>query len=129
MIITSVTENRPLSAVVLLLGGLLLAGALLSGVQQYLLQRTAEAVALDSRRTLTARLLRLPIREYDTRRVGDLVSRVGSDTTLLRTVVTSGLVDAVGCIVIFVGSVIAMALLDPLLLAVTLVVVGSRLRS
>ncbi len=134
MIITSVTENRPLSGVVLLLGGLLLGGALLSGVQQYLLQRTAEAVVLDSRRTLTARLLRLPIREYDTRRVGDLVSRVGSDTTLLRTVVTSGLVDAVGGVVIFVGSVVAMALLDPLLLGVTLVVVvrrgrgGDRLR-
>ena len=123
MIITSVTENRPLGSVVLLLAGLLLGGALLSGVQQYLLQRTAEAVVLDSRRTLTARLLRLPIREYDTRRVGDLVSRVGSDTTLLRTVVTSGLVDAVGGLVIFIGSVIAMGLLDPLLLGVTLVVV------
>jgi ABC-type multidrug transport system fused ATPase/permease subunit len=124
LIITSVSEGRPLSAVVLLLGALLLGGALLSGVQQYLLQRTAEAVVLDSRRTLTEVLLRLPIREYDTRRVGDLVSRVGSDTTLLRTVVTSGLVDAVAGLLIFVGSVAAMAWLDPLLLGVTLAVVA-----
>ena len=124
MIITSVSEGRPLSAGVLLLGGLLLGGAVLSGVQQYLLQRTAEAVVLDSRRTLTEVLLRLPIREYDTRRVGDLVSRVGSDTTLLRTVITSGLVDAVAGLLIFVGSVVAMAWLDPLLLGVTLAVVA-----
>jgi len=71
-----------------------------------------------------ARLLRLPIREYDTRRTGDLVSRVGSDTTLLRSVVTSGLVDAVSGSLIFVGSVVAMALISPMLLGLTLLVVA-----
>ena len=70
------------------------------------------------------RLLRLPIREYDTRRTGDLVSRVGSDTTLLRSVVTSGLVDAVSGVLVFVGSVIAMALINAWLLGLTLVVVA-----
>ena len=123
MIITGVSESRPLGGAVLLLIGLVMGGALLSGLQQYLLQRTAEAVVLQTRQTMTQRLLRLPIREYDTRRTGDLVSRVGSDTTLLRSVVTSGLVDAVAGVVVVVGSVVAMALLDPLLLGITLLVV------
>src|SRR3712207_7335240 len=52
--------------------------------QQYLLQRTAEGVVLSTRRRLVDRLLRLPVAEYDRRRTGDLMSRVGSDTTLLR---------------------------------------------
>ena len=123
MIITGVSEARPLGRAVLLLAGLVIGAAILSGLQQYLLQRTAEAVVLQTRRTMTSRLLRLPIREYDTRRTGDLVSRVGSDTTLLRSVVTSGLVDAVAGVVVVVGSVVAMALLDPLLLGITLLVV------
>jgi ABC-type multidrug transport system fused ATPase/permease subunit len=93
-------------------------------VQQYLLQRTAEGVVFDTRRLLVRRLLRLPINEFDTRRTGDLVSRVGSDTTLLRAVVTSGLVDAVSGVLVFVGSVIAMALISGLLLGLTLVVVA-----
>ena len=124
LVIADVGKSEPLGGVVALLVVLILVGAVIRGLQQYLLQRTAEAVVLDTRRLLVARLLRLPIREYDTRRTGDLVSRVGSDTTLLRSVVTSGLVDAVSGSLIFVGSVVAMALISPMLLGLTLLVVA-----
>ena len=62
----------------------------ISGYQHYLLQRTGEGVVLSSRRQLVARMLHLPISEFDTRRTGDLVSRVGTDTTLLHAVLTQG---------------------------------------
>ena len=123
-VISSVQNSQPLTGLVLALVALVLLGAAISGVQQFLLQRTAEGVVLDTRRLLVHRLLRLRIPDYDTRRTGDLVSRVGSDTTLLRAVVTSGLVDAVSGALVFVGSVIAMALISPLLLGLTLVVVS-----
>ncbi|MEO5745213.1 MAG: ABC transporter ATP-binding protein [Terracoccus sp.] len=122
-VVSAVGEARPLTGLVVLLVALVIVGALVSGVQQYLLQRTAEAVVRATRHELVGRLLRLPIVEYDTRRIGDLVSRVGSDTTLLRSVVTSGLVEGVAGAVVFVGAIIAMALIDPLLLGLTLVVV------
>ncbi len=124
VVISSVQESRPLGGVVALLIALVLATAVISGIQQYLLQRTAEGVVLNTRQLLVHRLLRLPITDFDTRRTGDLVSRVGSDTTLLRSVVTSGLVDAVSGALVFVGSVIAMALISLPLLALTLVVVA-----
>ena len=124
VVIGSVQQSRPLGGVVALLIALVLATAVISGVQQYLLQRTAEGVVRDTRQSLVHRLLRLPISEFDTRRTGDLVSRVGSDTTLLRAVVTSGLVDAVSGALVFIGSVIAMALISLPLLSLTLVVVA-----
>ncbi len=124
LVIADVGKSEPLGGLVALLVALILVGAAIRGLQQFLLQRTAEAVVLDTRRLLVARLLRLPIRQYDTRRTGDLVSRVGSDTTLLRSVVTSGLVDAVSGSLIFVGSVVAMALISPMLLGLTLLVVA-----
>lgn len=124
LVISSVQQSRPLTGIVIGLVALVLATAVISGVQQYLLQRTAEAVVLDTRKLLVGRLLRLPIQQFDTRRTGDLVSRVGSDTTLLRSVVTSGLVDAVSGALVFVGSVIAMALISLPLLGLTLVVVA-----
>ncbi|WP_442893260.1 ABC transporter ATP-binding protein [Aquipuribacter sp. SD81] len=104
----------------------LVVAALLSGVQAYVLQRAGEAVVRETRRRLVGRLLRLPVAELDRRRGGDLLSRVGADTTLLRTVVTSGLVDLASGAVIIVGAVVAMAVVDPFLLAVTLsaVVIG-----
>jgi ATP-binding cassette subfamily B protein len=78
---------------------------------------------LDTRKALVARLLRLPIWQYDKRRIGDLVSRVGSDSTLLKSVLTQGLVDALGGLLQFVGAIIVMAFIDPLLLGSTLLVV------
>ncbi len=124
LVINSVQDSKPLTGIVALLVVLVLATAVISGVQQYLLQRTAEGVVLDTRRLLVSRLLRLPINEFDSRRTGDLVSRVGSDTTLLRSVVTSGLVDAVSGALVFVGSVIAMSLISLPLLGLTLIVVA-----
>ena len=103
---------------------LVVVAGLISGYQHYLLQRTGEGVVLSSRRRLVGRMLRLPIAEFDRRRTGDLVSRVGSDTTLLRAVLTQGLVEAVGGAVTFVGAIIAMAVIDPVLLLLTVLVVA-----
>ncbi|MCZ2822981.1 MULTISPECIES: ABC transporter ATP-binding protein [unclassified Modestobacter] len=102
----------------------LVVAAVLGAGQQYLLQRTAEGVVLSTRRLLVDRLLRLPIAEYDQRRTGDLMSRVGSDTTLLRAAVTSGVVELVGSVVVGVGALIAMALVDVWLLLVTVLAVS-----
>jgi ATP-binding cassette subfamily B protein len=122
-VITRVTAGDTMGLLVWALVGLVVASALISGFQHYLLQRTGEGVVLSSRRQLVSRMLRLPIAEFDTRRTGDLVSRVGSDTTLLRAVLTQGLVEAIGGSLTFVGALIAMIIIDPILLALTLTVV------
>ncbi len=123
-LLASVTAKTPLAGPVVLLVLVMLAGVVLSGVQRYLLQRTAEGVVLATRRRLVDRLLRLPVAELEARRLGDLISRVGADTTLLKTVVTSGLVDLLSGLVVVVGAVVLMALIDPLLLGVTVVSIG-----
>ena len=120
-VLDGITAARPVAGAVALLVALLLAGAALTGLRDYLLQRTAEGLVLTTRRRLAVHLLRLPIAEYDQRRTGDLLSRVGADTTLLRAVVTSGLFEIVTGVVMVAGAAVAMALLDPLLLGVALV--------
>ncbi|GAA2534163.1 ABC transporter ATP-binding protein [Winogradskya humida] len=119
-VLDAITAKRPVGSPVSLLVVLLLTGAALGGVRDYLLQRTAEGLVLTTRRRLAGHLLHLPIAEYDARRTGDLLSRVGADTTLLRAVVTSGLFEMVAGVVMVIGAVVAMAVLDPLLLAVAL---------
>ncbi|BDZ51621.1 hypothetical protein GCM10025867_38620 [Frondihabitans sucicola] len=124
-VIGFVQNNKPLGTLVVALVALVVISGLLSGFQHYLLQRTGEAVVLSSRRRLVARMLHLPISEFDARRTGDLVSRVGSDTTLLRAVLTQGLVDAIGGSLTFVGAIVGMALIDPVLLGLTVLVVAA----
>ncbi len=123
-VISVVQAGNPLGLIVWALVGLVVISALLSGFQHYLLQRTGTSVVLSARRQLVRRMLRLPISEFDTRRTGDLVSRVGSDTTLLYAVITQGLVDAIGGALVFVGALIAMLLIDPVLLGLTVAVIA-----
>lgn len=123
-VITVVQAGESLGMLVWALVGLVVLSGILSGFQHYLLQRTGTSVVLSARKQLVRRMLRLPISEFDTRRTGDLVSRVGSDTTLLYAVITQGLVDAVGGSLVFVGALIAMLVIDPLLLGLTLLVVA-----
>lgn len=123
-VIDRVQKDQALGSLVWLLIGLVIVASVLSGYQHYLLQRTGTAVVYSSRRQLIARILHLPISEFDARRTGDLVSRVGTDTTLLYAVLTQGLADAVGGAILFVGALIAMLLIDPLLLLLIVVVIG-----
>ncbi len=123
-VIGIVEKGGALGGLVWALVALVVVSALISGVQHYLLQRTGTSVVFSARRQLVRRMLRLPISEFDRRRTGDLVSRVGSDTTLLYAVITQGLVDAIGGAVVFVGALIAMLVIDPVLLGLTVLVIA-----
>ncbi|MET4099330.1 ABC-type multidrug transport system fused ATPase/permease subunit [Agrococcus sp. UYP10] len=123
-LIARVEQSRPLEWLPALLLVIVVVGALLDGFQHFLLQVLGEHVVLRTRRTLVERMLRLPIAEFDARRIGDLVSRVGSDTTLLRAVLTQGLVESIGGLLTLVGAVIAMLIIDPLLLGLTVLVLA-----
>ncbi len=124
-VITAVQDSAPVLPVAATLVAILLIGSVLGAVQSFLLQRTAEGLVLTTRRTLAERLLRLPVAEYDARRTGDLMSRIGADTTLLRAVVTSGLFEIASSVVVVAGAAVAMALVDVVLLGVTLLAVAA----
>jgi ATP-binding cassette subfamily B protein len=122
-VISAVEKGKEFTNLAIGIVVLLVSAALINGFQFYLLYRTGEGVVLGTRMKLVSRLLRLPIKEYDRRRIGDLVSRVGADSTLLKSVLTQGLVDAVGGMLQFLGAIILMAFIDPILLGSTLLVV------
>src|SRR5579875_2975026 len=122
-VVTRVQRTQPLGGVVALVAVIVAVGAVISGLQHYLLQRTGTSVVLSARTRLIRHLLRLPVSDFDRRRTGDLVARVGTDTTLLYAVMTQGLVDAVGGAFTFVGAIIGMAILDPVLLGLTVLIV------
>ena len=126
-VIERVQLSEPLGALLWLLTALVVADALLSGFQHYVLQRMGEGIVLASRRSLIARILHLPIGEFDRRRTGDLVSRIGSDTTLLRAVLTQGLVEAISGMLVFVGALVGMLIIDPLLFGLTFAVIAVAL--
>ncbi len=98
-------------------------GAVVSAGGTYLMERTGEGIVLSARRRLVARMLRLKVADVDRLKPGDLLSRVTGDTTLLRSVLTNGIVDSIGAVFMLVGAIVMMALMDGVLLLVTLLVV------
>ncbi|MEW9547654.1 ABC transporter ATP-binding protein [Nonomuraea sp. NPDC050783] len=104
-----------------------LVGAVVSAGGSYLMERTGEGVVLGARRRLVDRMLRLKVADVDRLKPGDLLSRVTGDTTLLRAVLTNGIVESVGSVFMLAGAIVMMATMDGVLLLVTLgviVVVG-----
>src|SRR5690349_24894925 len=99
--------------------GLVVANAVLGAVGSYVLQRTAESVVLAARRRLVDRLLGLTISGLDRSEPGDLMSRVSSDTTLLRDVTTGAIVGVITGSLTLVATLALMSLLDLVLFAVT----------
>lgn len=131
-VIERVQLGETLGAIVWTLVALVVLASAIGAYQHYLLQRTGTAIVYSSRRKLIARILHLPISEFDARRTGDLVSRVGTDTTMLYAVLTQGLADSVGNALLFIGALVAMMVIDPILLlsivgvlAIAVLAVGS----
>lgn len=116
--VSEIAVGGPVLRPVGLLLGLLCGVWGLFSLTAYLLQRVGEGIVLQARQELAGHLLRLPIIEYDQRRTGDLLARVGADTTLLRGAALAAQSVATP-IVIISGAIVLMLQIDPVMFVVT----------
>jgi len=112
-------NHRAVAAVLMLMTVLVVANAALGALGSYVLRRTAESVVLAARHRLVDRLLGLTVGGLDRAEPGDLMSRVTSDTTLLRDVTTSSVVGVVTGSLTLVATLVLMGVMDVVLLGVT----------
>ncbi|MFC8672254.1 ABC transporter ATP-binding protein [Streptomyces griseorubiginosus] len=122
-LIEDLSHDRTITWALVAMSGLVIANAAIGGLGSYVLRRTAESVVLGARRSLSSYLLRLRITAVDRTEPGDLMARITSDTTLLREVTTDSLVGLGTGGLTLVATVVMMALVDPVLLGVTLAVI------
>ncbi|ARQ70535.1 ABC transporter ATP-binding protein [Streptomyces marincola] len=123
-LIADLSADRSISGALLLMSLLVIANAGIGALGSYVLQRTAESVVLTARRSLTATLLRLRVSAVDTVEPGDLLARATSDTTLLRAMTTNSLIGFGTGGLTLVATLVMMGLVDTVLLAVTVGVIG-----
>ncbi|WP_052422424.1 ABC transporter ATP-binding protein [Nonomuraea candida] len=117
-------QDRSMAGPLLGLTVAVLVGAVVSAGGSYLMERTGEGIVLGARRKLVDRMLRLKVADVDRLKPGDLLSRVTGDTTLLRAVLTNGIVDSVSSVFMLVGAIVLMVAMDGVLLLVTLLIVA-----
>ena len=86
--------------------------SLASFVQNYHLNFVGEKIVVDIRQELYAHLQSLSIKFFTERRVGELISRISSDVTVMRTVLTGNVSTLLQQSLTLVGSVMIMLWLN-----------------
>ena len=109
-----------LDRLVVLLVALFFIQAVGGFVQTWLLGVVGERVVAQLRGELYGRLVTLSLDFYGQHRVGELISRLSSDVTLVRTMLTQTVTSLLSSVIALVGSVIILFTLSPTLLLVVL---------
>ncbi|MCC7208129.1 MAG: ATP-binding cassette domain-containing protein, partial [Anaerolineae bacterium] len=112
-----------LNALALGLIGLFLIQAVFTFIESYNLAFIGERIILDLRTGLYRRLQTLSLDFFATHRTGELISRMSSDVTQVRTMLTTNVTALLGQIVSLVGSIVIVFLLNPGLTAFILILV------
>ncbi|MEV1044721.1 ABC transporter ATP-binding protein [Streptomyces sp. NPDC049916] len=119
-VVEDLQSQSSVTATLLLLSGFVLFSAALGALGTFLLMRVSETVVLNSRREVIRKVLWLRVSETDKFPPGDLMSRATADTTLLRSAVTTTIVETVNGVVMLTTIVVLMGFMDVVLLLTTL---------
>jgi subfamily B ATP-binding cassette protein MsbA len=114
-------DQAQLSGLALGLVGLFFVQAAFTFLQSYTLNYVGEWIVLDLRTTLYRHLHQLSLDFFASRRVGEIISRISSDVTQVRGVLTNNITQLLSNLVMLVGSVVIVFLLNPRLVGFVLV--------
>jgi len=127
-VVVASTSTKTLIPLVAAVAGLLLADVIVGAVGRYLVAHASESTVFRLRQRMLHRVLRIEVQALHKIRVGDLISRISADTTLLRDALSQGLVEMFASALFIIGASVLMARLDPTLLllvgATILITVG-----
>lgn len=118
-VLDALSAGTTLTAPVAWLVALMVVGSVVGMYQWILLGTLAEQIVYEARASIVGRYLRARVAAITSRPAGELVTRVTSDTLLLRQAASSSLVSLVNGVIALVGTLVLMAVLDLVLLAST----------
>ncbi len=98
---------------------LYIVSALLNYVQQYIMAGVSQKIVMKMRKDISEKLAKLPLRFYDSRTHGEILSRVINDVDLISNTLQQSFVQFVSGIISVVGVLIMMLTISPLLTGVT----------
>ncbi len=118
-VLDSLGESASLAGPVLTLLGLFVVGAAVWGTQWILLGTVGERVVLGARESMVRRFFRATVPAVTGQPTGELVTRVTSDTLLLRQAASSSIIGLINGTVMLIGTLVLMSVLDVVLLLTT----------
>jgi ATP-binding cassette subfamily B protein len=117
----AVVDFAYIGRIMLILIGLYALSALFNYVQQFIMAGAAQSTVYDMRRDVNAKLSRLPLRYFDSRTHGEILSRVTNDLDLVASTLQQSLTQLISGAITMVGVIIMMLTISPVLTLVTLI--------
>lgn len=108
-------DYAPLAKMLVTLAGLYVVSAAFSYLQAWIMAGISQRVVKDLRRDAQAKLERLPLKYFDSRPHGDILSRMTNDIDTVSTTLQQTLAQVVSAAVTLVGVLVMMILISPVL--------------
>ena len=108
--------------VLLFLLGLYVLSAFFQYIQQYVMAGVSQRVVYDMRKQIDEKLDRLPLKYYDGRTHGEILSRVTNDVETISSTLQQGLSQMITAVATLAGILIMMLSISPLLTLIALVI-------
>jgi ATP-binding cassette subfamily B protein len=107
--------------IILILLGLYVISAIFGYIQQYIMASVAQNTVYDMRSDVNEKLNKLPLKYYDSRTHGEILSRVTNDLDTVANTLQQSLTQLITSVVTIVGVIIMMLTISPVLTLVTLI--------
>lgn len=101
--------------------GLYIISAAFAYIQQYVMAGVAQKTVFDMREDVNAKLNRLPLKYFDSRTHGEVLSRVTNDVDNISNTLQQSLTQLITSVVTIIGVIIMMLTISPILTLVTLI--------
>ncbi|WNC16605.1 ABC transporter ATP-binding protein [Brevibacillus brevis] len=109
--------------IVLTLIGLYLFSSLFAYVQQYLMAGVAQKIVYTLRKEVNEKLARLPLRYFDGRTHGEVMSRVVNDVDTISGTLQQSLTQMITSVITLIGVIVMMLTISPLMTLIVLVTI------
>lgn len=107
--------------IILILVGLYILSAFFSYIQQYIMAGVAQKTVFDMRNDVSDKLARLPLKFFDSRTHGEILSRVTNDIDNIATTLQQSMTQLISSLITIIGIVIMMLTISPLMTIIALV--------
>ena len=107
--------------IIFILIGLYVASAIFTYIQQYIMVGIAQKTVYDMRKDINSKLSRLPLKYFDGRTHGEILSRVTNDIDTVSNTLQQSITQLITAMITLVGIVVMMLTISPLLTLIAFV--------
>lgn len=109
-----------IAEILVVLGILYAVSSVFSFIQQITMAKIAQSTVYDMRKHVSAKLARLPLKYFDSRTHGEILSRVTNDVDTVSSTLQESLARAISAVITLIGVLAMMLIINPVMTLITL---------